>query len=410
MRASLRGAALLLLGGCCAATSFAARPTVEERRDEIDRLLEQSGDGVRGDPVQRAQNARLALEHLATLLAATPNDPQLHWLAGQAWMLVGDEGGSSAAPRDLVEKAIAAFETSRRLEPDGPLAERTATDLGILRSKLGEFERALAEYDRALAERRATRIATGRDDGAANLEGNSAETLMALGRLDEAIARYRAAVELSAGDPRLRALALYGLAVALDRDEQAEKSREAMRHALSVEQQLLLTPLAVLRDPDVFFMPLGEQAYYEALGHLALGNERAATDELRQFLSALPQSRWAGRARRHLAELEAGARDRHALHLTFGAVISPPRDGAAIARMLQRSEERLKACFGRDEFLEGNAGELVVAVGSDGRVARLDGVSGQLGPDLACAGAVARSWRFGPGAGGRLAIPVELGR
>ena len=48
---------------------------------------------------------------------------------------------------------------------------------------------------------------------------------MALGRLDEAIARYRRAAELSVNDNRAHTLAYFGLGVALDRDEQIDKVR-----------------------------------------------------------------------------------------------------------------------------------------------------------------------------------------
>ncbi len=406
MVASVRAwLAAALLAFCCHAAN-GAPPTVEERREEISRLL--FGDD-QPTHVQAAKNAALALEHLKVLLAGAPGDPHLYFLVGVAQAAIAEEHGIESAPRESVEAAIAAFEKARRLGPDGALAEDAAGHLGILYSLLGQFERALGEYDRALRLRAASRLAVGPDDQSATEYGNAAESLMALGRLDEAIARYRTSLEL-AESPKTRTLALYGLAVALDRDEQIEKSGEALRQALALEQQQILKPLAALEDPEVFFMPRGEKSYYQALGYLATGRESAAAASLRIFLGDLPRSPWAGRARAHLQELEALLRDGAGrFHIAFGAVRSPPRDDGAIARMLQRSEARLKGCFAREAFLDGGArGALVLLVRTDGRVEHVAGVAGALVFDGPCAEAVVRSWRFGAGTGGLLEVPLEL--
>ena len=100
---------------------------------------------------------------------------------------------------------------------------------------------------------------------------NSAESMMALGRLEEAIAMYRRGID--AGQLALRsgflqsqsqALHLLGLAVALDRDEQEEKALASARRAIELDPAL-----SQLHDPHVFFVPDGDVLYYEAMRELA---------------------------------------------------------------------------------------------------------------------------------------------
>lgn len=396
---------------CVAAITGAAELTYEERREEIDRLLSPSGPDGREelDDKVRAGKARLALIHLRELSARAPGDATLHWLAGLAWSTIADEHGTRAPAGEATKSAITEYEKARRLAPDGALGESIAANLGILESKLGDFPRALVEYDRAIALHAGGRLGGSDDEGAATLHGNSAETLMALGRLDEAIGRYRAAVDMAGGSARDRALGLFGLAVALDRDEQLEKSREAIRQALALEQQLGMGPLHLLEDRGVFFMPRGEEHYYAALGQLALGHDDVAAASLRRFLEEVPGSRYAARARARLAELAASFGDARRYHLGFGPIESPPRDPEAVARMLQRSEARLAACFARTDFLDGGArGDLRVVVRGDGQVTEVLELVGPIALDRRCVLAVAREWRFGRGREGPLTVPIAL--
>ena len=409
----------LLCSAACGSVCIAANgrdaeiprePSTEERRDEIDRLLFERRPNL--DPKSRAGNARLALVHLRALLARAPGDANLHWLSATAWSAIGEEFGSSAPPSEAVKNAMTEFEKARRLAPDGALDESVASNLGILASKLGDFDHALIEYDRAIALRAAERFGGSDDEGGATLYGNSAETLMALGRLDEAIGRYRAAVELSAGSMKDRALGLFGEAVAFDRDEQFEKSRAAIGQALALEQQLGLPELGLLDDEGVFFMPRGEKLYYAALGHLALGHDSAGAASLRRFLDELPGSRYAASARVHLAEVEGAAREGRSkrFRLSFGAIWSPPRDPEAVGRMLQRSEGRLAGCFAKADFLDGGArGDLRVVVRENGQVAEVLELVGPITLDRRCVSEVARAWRFGAGPSGPVTVPIELG-
>lgn len=407
MRARAIPLAALLIASAAAP---ARAESDEERRDQIDQLLFDPPVGRARSRPARAERARLALAHLRVLLEKTPDDGELRWLAGRAWLAVSDELGADKAPAELVRRAIEQLERARRAAPEGAHAESTAVDLGILYSKLGQHERALAEYDRALRIHRASSPPSDDDDSAANLLGNSAETLMALGRLGEAIARYRAGAELAGSDPRTRVLANFGLAVALDRDEQIEKSREAMRQALSADPQMRM-----LDDQGVFFMPAGDKFYYLALGYLQQGEDTAAAAALRSFLHEQPTSRFAGRARAHLADLARGVRffePGGASTLTFGAIRPASRSSPLIERMLQRSELALTSCFPRENFVRGGTeASLILEVSTDAR-ARLLELEGSAVPGrdtYACIERVVRGWLFLPrGKREQIALPLHL--
>src|SRR5262249_32835517 len=159
------------------------------------------------------------------------------------------------------------------LDKNGIDAEHIASELGIVYSRLGAFEEALAEYDRALGLVESERRPNALDDSSdrAVLYGNSAETLMALGRLDQAIGRYRLAEAAAPPGDTEWQLAEWGLGVALDRDEQVEKSREAISRALGADPNM-----AELSSDGVFFEPAGDKRYYEALGHEVAGDRDKA--------------------------------------------------------------------------------------------------------------------------------------
>jgi TonB family protein len=203
--------------------------------------------------------------------------------------------GATLYELERLEEAIPALERVLALEPQFPGAYTVAFDLGIAYSKRGQFERAVAAYEKA--ERHVA------DDGEgemtlrarrATLQGNSAEALMALGRLDEALQRYREAIANHPRDPLLR----WGLAVAYDRDEQVSKATQEAQQALTMDRAM-----ARLTSEHVFFIPDGDIHYYFALGHLVQGNVEESKKHWKLFINNLPDSQWVPRARTHLAQL-----------------------------------------------------------------------------------------------------------
>jgi tetratricopeptide (TPR) repeat protein len=219
---------------------------------------------------------------------------------------LGDRPGLFEAALLLAEVQAArgessqAVQTLERAEPLARFAGQQADcwfRLGVERSKLGQYREALASYDRQLAL----------GPAAGTVYANAAELLMALGRLGEAEARYRDAIRADeqSGDRRARdhalALSHYGLAVALDRDEQPAAAREMMGRALALDPNQSTLNLAHQPGSDVFLIPDGEASYYSGLAAEADGRADDAQSSFREFLARQPRSPWANRARAHLA-------------------------------------------------------------------------------------------------------------
>jgi tetratricopeptide (TPR) repeat protein len=134
---------------------------------------------------------------------------------------------------------------------------------------------------------------------------------MALGpeRLDDAIAYYETGMQYGPYE----SLAYYGAAVAYDRDGQWGKAVELMRDALErdpngrpdLDDRRGVHRMGRLTDRGVYFVPEGELEYYFALGYHVQGQRQEALRYYKRFLAQLPGSRFAARAREHIAELEA---------------------------------------------------------------------------------------------------------
>jgi tetratricopeptide (TPR) repeat protein len=187
-------------------------------------------------------------------------------------------------------------------------AERIAAwfRLGIVRSRLGRYREAASAYAAVVA------------DGAADsaVYSNFAEVLMAAGRLHDAEARYRdaisAAADLGTGERRERAhelaLAYYGLAVALDRDEQPMAAREAMMRALGNDPTASVLKVASMSGGDLFFVPEGDVFYYLGLAAEAEGRDSDADAAFQEFIARAPHGRWVHAAETHLARKTPGKR------------------------------------------------------------------------------------------------------
>lgn len=188
---------------------------------------------------------------------------------------------------------------ARRDDDVDALAYDIASLLGLVYSHLGRFADAVGEYDRALRVLAAEpdQVAQRRNQQNATLLGNSAEALMAVGRLNESIRRYALAEQVDKTD--FAALHALGLAVAYDRDGQTHKSREAITRSLAADPGLHL-----FQSDDVFFAPDGDRFYYEGLIAEALDNRDDAMHAFQEFVRALPSSRYADRARFHIEELK----------------------------------------------------------------------------------------------------------
>lgn len=247
-----------------------------------------------------AEKARTALVAYEKAIAVGPESADLHYRAYSAAVL--SESYNPTAGRAAYEAVVEHVEAVRRLEPLDPRDDELSSSAGIAYSKLGalggsdaddNFEKGIREYEHS----RSAYGSTMSSKDIATTYSNEAELLMAVGRLDEAIRDYRTSIEVFPQE----ALGYFGLAVAYDRNGEWSKAVEAMNQAAEhrgVER---------LKEPGVFFVPAGDIHYYYALFQQMRGHAPNAAIEYNRFLQRCTDSKYAARARAHLAELGPAA-------------------------------------------------------------------------------------------------------
>jgi tetratricopeptide (TPR) repeat protein len=322
-----------------------AEPSAMEQAEELFYRIAQHSTA--GDTELRFRLADQAQALCEKVAAARSKDPAPLLCIARA-LTISDLAHPESCRPGACERAIRELGRARALDAKGIEAERIASELGIVYSRVGKFDEALAEYDRALrlvdAERRPDVL---EDTNRSVLYGNSAETLMAMGRLDDAIARYRQAEEAAAPGGVEHKLALWGLGVALDRDEQVEKSREAIARAIEKDPTM-----SRLSDEAVFFEPPGDKSYYLGLGHEVAGERKEAMAAFNDYLAAQPRGRWVRRARAHVDALKKAPPDVHSsspIEITIGDpfVPQPVRKPAQLAATLHEHDADLRLCHER---------------------------------------------------------------
>jgi tetratricopeptide (TPR) repeat protein len=310
---------------------------------------------------------------------ALPDDPDAPYLAAHALQEARD-----------YEDAIRAYQGARARAPEGARAADVAFELGTALSRLAQFDRAREEYARAMhwardpAERAVLYI-------------NSAETMMALGQVGDAIPLYQRGIDagalamksgaLSSGS---QALHLLGLAVALDRDEQGEKALATTRRALELDSQI-----SQLHEAHVFFVPEGDVAYYDALKALAQGNRGDAAHGFAEFVRRVPQSPFLARARMHLRALGGVAEPRPARpsaerSLTGGVVLAT---GPLLAPELDAQLKPLQGAIASCLSDHTGALRLKIRIAPSGKVERLT-LAPRAPQAEACLRREAAGWRF----------------
>ena len=294
-------------------------------------------DGL--EPSSQLQVER-ALDRLDRALVVRRDDVELAFYRGIALSMFVHEEASGRLER-RTDEAIAEFERARALDPSYEPAT-IAWQLALLHTRAHRFDRASEEYDRA---RRGPPARIGAPIAVPtpqerSLQGffvppesgdialNQAEVEMLGGDLERAREHYREAIDSSERGSYARALALFGQALAEERDgahleamaSAHEAATEWTPNLLDAELQALLArygPVAVLHHPGVSFEPRWERHAYEALAHEALAQhasdaegaeaERArARRALRAFFAVGGnESPYAEIARRALARLDA---------------------------------------------------------------------------------------------------------
>ncbi|MFO0654856.1 MAG: tetratricopeptide repeat protein [Polyangia bacterium] len=171
----------------------------------------------RRDHPERISQTQQAIQLLYKALQIEPTDVEARVWLGE-WLSRPELG-----PAALVQ-AVKELQRARQDDDAGSWDFEIATQLGIVLSHMGRFTEAVTEYDRAL------RLLPGEPDSLlfpsrhqqATLLSNSAEALMAMGKLEQAIRRYHQAEQIDTGDQG--ALHAMGLAIAYDRDSQVQKA------------------------------------------------------------------------------------------------------------------------------------------------------------------------------------------
>ncbi len=403
-----------------------AQAVAEETRPDFWESLADPGKKKFDEALRRGRNLlkaaeKLKAQHLqrqtlrdavAAFKEATVASPRRG--SGYYWL------GLTYYQLNMSKGAIFALKRARQLSAlQTPEQEfRIAFNLGITYSKVGDFESAVREYDRA--ERPLRRLGKRNSTVRANrslCQGNAAESLMALGRLDEAIQRYKAALALYHNN---RVLLWWGLAVALDRDEQTSKASEALGNALREDPSM-----RALTSDTVFFVPRGDIHYYFALGHMAQGQVSEAKKRWRQFLDATPRSVWAYRARTHLAMLGAaprknkGSKKKRLAPRPGTSNLSQRsslRERIAVRYTLEHNFGRLRKCYltllRKKPNVSGRA-RLTLRVGKDGSVQRAKVTKSTIRDHKfsACLSRSVSGIKFGKlpsGRAVRLSIPLEF--
>jgi tetratricopeptide (TPR) repeat protein len=182
------------------------------------------------------------------------------------------------------KESLASLSKARKLEPKHLYMADIGFKQGIIYTVLGDFPKAIKAYELALDN-------TTESDIKGVIYANTAECLMASGKIRQAILFYQRSLEAKPGS---NSQALWGLAVALDRDQQITRAYQAARAAYRLDPKL-----EHIKGPSVFFVPKGEKHYYLGLAYEVAGHLDRSLKHWRSYIKALPKSPWLHRAKSH---------------------------------------------------------------------------------------------------------------
>ena len=201
-----------------------------------------------------------------------------------------------------------AFEARAPLDPrvgverSGP----SASDFNLLFHRAVLHTRLAKKEDLVAATKDYERIIARTDLPDETVLSNLAETYMMLGHLDEAIDTYRQALRSNRNTETM-----YGLAVALDRDDRGDQARDLI---VAQGEQALGEFRKRVESGLTFFVPEGEEFYYFGLAYEAFGMTDNAIDAWKKFISSGAHPEFQPRAKAHLDPL-VHDRNRKSLHL-----------------------------------------------------------------------------------------------
>jgi tetratricopeptide (TPR) repeat protein len=231
------------------------------------RELERRYSGVEDSSVRRLRDI-LERNH-----AGNSPDARLRFDLGFVYLWLARED------RGLYTRAAEVLERALAFAPDHPLAEQAWHALSEACGHVGDHVCERRAYNEVL--RRATE-----DRVRATPTLNLAETEMHLGNLREAIEGYREALRLASRgfEPQTGPLAVWGLAVALDRSGDRVGAEREARFALELERSMGMEAggnrvSVLLHTSGVFFVPDYEVTWYDGVGAAALAKAPQQTAE-----------------------------------------------------------------------------------------------------------------------------------
>lgn len=225
-------------------------------------LYELSRDALRAQA--HVQAALTRLERARQLAPSDPAHAHAYARALERVDLPGPPWECRATRRD--EEAIAILESLRESHPSYA-PHKVTFELGVLLTRTQRFEEAALAYERAAALAQS-------DSDSSTAFANLAETQMLAGNIEAAIASYNRALSLAHGS-REHGLAVFGLALALERNGEHDQALERLQRAFGGATDAF----GVLRSSGVFFVPPHEIHAYEALGHASRADSMSALDE-----------------------------------------------------------------------------------------------------------------------------------
>lgn len=283
--------------------------TVETEEETEYRQLMNRGDQLFAEAVnpedtrgnrERSQYAELAMLAYEAASRLAPQRPEPH--ARAAFVSRKFQTENPYSTPSAIDREIAHLDALERLAPGAPeWASSLYFRRGILhtmRNKPLNLEKGVLDYERGLE-------LTDQSDPdqrshVATTISNQAEVLMMLGRLEESIAGYQRAVDLTGALTQG-----FGLAVALDRDGQGFRARQVARRFALLDRSNVLNPN---NNGTFFFVPRGEVFYYVALRAEGLGDIDVARRAYEGFIMHVPRSRYIKQARANLKALGAKAK------------------------------------------------------------------------------------------------------
>jgi tetratricopeptide (TPR) repeat protein len=194
-------------------------------------------------------------------------DPRLLYLLGDALV---------KADKSYLPEGRLRLQQALERDPDSPLAADAWFSLATAEGKLGQREAERAAYSRALA-------LEWQPEAQAMFASNRAESSMASGDLGPALEDYRLALSL-ARTGATRALALWGMAVATERDGDLPTALALAREAAGFRFGPPSRFVVALDLPNVYFEPEYEEHYYRALAEMADGDAQARPQDARNRL------------------------------------------------------------------------------------------------------------------------------